>query len=618
MSSKFGNLEDLFDFLEVKRAEIEKSFKAQMTREAKEAELTLESHMENEDISAQITLEHTEIIEAYEPHEPTQTNRTKHIQTENTEPTEITKPNEHLSQSSTQSSNFVQMAWSTSLETPKTTITRKHTQPLDTDEYDFDIKMIVESSPNGQYGQTDTTLIMEQLCLDEDEFDYDPLCITEETRDNYKIQSQAKSQVNVPSPIDPFDMLSFPLSQFPVDFELDDEDEGPSVVDETFIEDKQFDEIDDLLSEIDLMDSKGVDDSHLDHDPLDLDVLDIPMSQFPTTQMMTRSSSSIEVPVPVQEAKEEFVGFSTGRGKKLPPPSDEALKKALKLIELTAEEEEKLSFKEEIKPPSSSFGGFSTGRGKELPPPSKEAMKRARSLMEFDDFEAHRVNENELPNKTCPLVVGFATAKGNKLPPPSKEAMKRARNLMEVNFEEPPTDILQVNTANEKEVHNQACPSVGFATAMGNKLPPPSKAALDRAKQIIGDNDASISSIQGGVVGFSTGTGKAMPPPSEAALKRAKLLEDDIKTEIKPKQLTSIASVQDKKKPFSMSTAWKRTRRPTKLQPPPPPAPKIVKTELVKLFDLNTTGLQRYNLKEFFQQTPNLSIYPSEYEDFGM
>ena len=33
MSTKFGNLEDFFDFLELKRAEIEESFRAQMAME---------------------------------------------------------------------------------------------------------------------------------------------------------------------------------------------------------------------------------------------------------------------------------------------------------------------------------------------------------------------------------------------------------------------------------------------------------------------------------------------------------------------------------------------------------------------------------------------------------
>lgn len=177
-------------------------------------------------------------------------------------------------------------------------------------------------------------------------------------------------------------------------------------------------------------------------------------------------------------------------------------------------------------------------------------------------------------------------------------------------------------------------PSVGFATAKGNKIPPPSKAALDRAKQIIGDvaadpaqsnHSADLvdppSDFPAGFVGFSTGKGKIMAPPSEAALKRAKLLDDDIRTEprvtVPPAAPAPATALQ--KKPFALSLAWKRTRRPAQLlkAPPPPPPKPAVKAELVKLFDLSSAGQQRYNLREFFQQTPNLSI--SDYdESFGM
>ena len=615
MSTKFGNLEDFFDFLELKRAEIEESFRAQMAMEELERPQAYRLINETGDKEHTETIKntmdiHTSIIEE---------TIDDFIDIRDTEAHSSQSLTQYIAQSSTQSES-IEMAWSTSLETPKTS------RPPMIDEYDFDMKMIAESSPKWER-QTDTTLIMEQMNLNEDQFDD---VISAYSRE-FDPPSENKEIALDVSPKDPFDLLSFPMSQFPED------NSSVQEVDDTFIEDNdQLDGMDELLSEFDLIESNVTDDCDL----YNLD-LDIPMSQFPNTQMMSRSYLSDELNETTQKTENvHFVGFSTGRGKQLPPPSDESLKKALQIIESVDEasqpDESHQPFQTIVKPPS--FGGFSTGKGTILPPPSKEAMKRARSLMDLDDLDE--------TGDESPILPVFKTGRGKSLPPPSEEAIKRAHSLIEEEKE------------NRFEVPDLA--PIGFATAKGKILPLPSKAALDKAKNLIGaDEFASTESLEvhfstgrgtkvprpseealklaadlvksvnfpaeqpGDFVGFSTGKGKTMPSPSEEALKRAKqLVETDAFSDVietsnqpivtKTKQ-SSVAPLP--KKPFSLSTAWKRTRRPAQSHKPPPAK---IKTEPVKLFDLSALGQQRYNLKEFFQQTPNLCISPSEYKFFEM
>ena len=582
MSTKFGNLEDFFDFLELKRAEIEESFRAQMTRELEEAQVN-----EIDELSGNAN-NYKDIKDAEYNNESIKSQ----LQTDFI-------PDEGI-----------QLVWSTSLETPKTS---KHAPNYkssfnDMDEYDFDS---VGSSPKRE--QTDTTLIMEQLNLnEEEEVDYvlsgysEDLNILEENE-------------RVASPKDPFDLLSFPISQFPVDFEEENEHSINSIqeVNDTFIKENQFDELDDLLSEFDLIESsKGMDDCDLDLD------LDIPMSQFPNTQMMMNTNSDCNNYGNCSENRQDdlFIGFSTGRGKKLPPPSDEVLKKALKIIEIG---DEIIANKEQtIDPPK--FDGFSTGRGEELPEPSREAMKRARSLMELDSAsseEGMKRSRSLFDGDTTDPVrfgpVGFATAKGKSLPLPSKAALERAKQLI-------------------GETGDTAEPiTVQFSTGKGVKVPPPSEEALKRAAELVQSIDSMSSENQpppNGLTGFSTGKGRSLPPPSEEAIKRAKkLVEDDkdsgdpkwtesikhvTKTKTLPSTLRSSLNEPPPKKPFSLSSAWKRTRRPPQTLKPAPPVK--IKLEPVKLFELSAIGMQRYNLKEFFQQTPNLRLGPSDYESFGM
>jgi predicted double-glycine peptidase len=114
----------------------------------------------------------------------------------------------------------------------------------------------------------------------------------------------------------------------------------------------------------------------------------------------------------VQE--EDFVGFSTGRNKRV-TVSEESLKKAKGIL---ANDEEPPQKEEE-------FVGFSTGKNKRVTV-SEESLKKAKGIL---------ANDEEPPQKEEEFV-GFSTGK-NKRVTVSEESLKKAKGIL-ASDEEPP------------------------------------------------------------------------------------------------------------------------------------------------------------------------------------
>lgn len=560
MITKFSNLEDLFFFLELKRAEIieefgidnaannigdivsskiSETFLEMTTDELKEVEIVSEKQVKkHEENNTSLLIQEDSIDEII--------NGSMILKEDKSAITSKKYYYEDaFSQESSIESEIIQMEWSTSLETPKKVT-------------------------------TDTTIIMEQLnlnfddCIDADLFDFE--------------EPPQGSLV-----VDPLglDSLTFPISQF-LNEEINQE--------EDYEDEDKNDFLDEIISVFE-EETKSIEFTESVGKLDDFD-FDITMSQFPSTQ-------------PLIQPNEFPVSFTTGRGIKLSPPSETALKKATSTLE------------------ESGFVGFKTGRGKEFPAPSKEAIKRARSLIELDELDHERENYGS----DLPMPI-FTTGRGKAMPQPSEEAMKRAKNLIDAETSvitmplacagfstgrgkalPPPSEEALARASKLFDNFDETIniPSAGFSTARGKALPPPSEEALARASKLIDDTPPASSIIS---AGFSTGNGKTLPPPSDTAMKKAAKLIGTSATNKKPLivgntafKAPSLIKTESKPppKPFPMSTAWKRPRNVT--------VP-VVKVEPVKLFDLSTEGMQRFKLRDFFKTTPNLNI--SDYSSYGM
>lgn len=557
MLTKFSNLEDFFKFLEVKRTEIQADYELIFNKKdgimTKEFEETFDDNM-NED----------ELFE-----NDMDCFKKSQLDGDNIPPA-IQKKEFSLNVldfDNTSDSELIQIAWSTSLETPQTKQSR------------FDFNISTDEQPN------DTTLIMEHLNLNESEFDCIEEIIEKYDRDleqsiidDYEEEEQVGKGSGGAAQMDPLglDLLSFPMSQFPADFDNDLEDE--------------------------LMECTSEKDSFelLNEDEFDFN---FSISQVPPPIVQATHPFILE---DTYGFIGEFSGFKTGRGTALPPPSSEAMKRARSLVELDENQCDDNAQQESIIPM------FSTAKGNVIQPPSEAAIKKARNLIEeFDEKENDVLDFDSAEPLELTSFPSFSTAKGKILPPPSKEAIQRANRLIEdsiSHYEPSETGPIQ---------------AVGFSTGRGKALPPPSKEAIDRASKLI-DEPVSVIIPTAKTIGFSTGRGKVLPPPSEEALQKAACLIDDIQPNppkqpqkaknlplapLKPKTV----NIAPPTKPFSLSSAWKRSRN-VIVKPPPSKPITTIKVEPLKLFDLDTTGIQRFKLKEFFKTSPNLSLSHKDYD----
>jgi hypothetical protein len=205
-----------------------------------------------------------------------------------------------------------------------------------------------------------------------------------------------------------FDDLPFP-SQIPVAEVEEDLDE----VEE--LDDDLFDEI--LIEEdYDLFDGDLVQDHDFLIEQIDLvqehDLIEEECDEFFEFELdMTLTQKATESAKALPDEPLQFTGFTTGKGRVLPPPSEESIKRAKRLVEDLPEEAKTLN--EEMPP---NFVGFSTGKGKAMPPPSRAAIERAQNM----------IADAVVESKTSSFIPTFSTGTGKTIPPPSKEAMERA------------------------------------------------------------------------------------------------------------------------------------------------------------------------------------------------
>lgn len=544
--TKFGNLEDFFNFLEAKRDEIQAAFTQKAVKETEKAieEVDLKDTSTSEQIAIiqSQNLELQDIVDMtiereLEDYNYTSVNATPNPKAKCIQPTF----------KSSQDQNNLQLAWSTSLETPCSS-----------------------------HKDTDTTMIMGQLTLKDDEFDdiedIDGLDELIEDYCDYDLDLDFDMEQEISSAQeDPLglDSLAFPMSQFPgsdaESLELND---------------------DGLVSDFDLNES--------DNDNSEFE-LDISMSQFPSTQVALQSAPETEKHI---DETESFViptviGFTTGRGAAMPPPSKEAMKRARSLVEQDERSFDQFTDEKENTPmdnaQSQPFPMFTTGRGKSIAPPTEEAIKRARSIIEKGVLDLDLNPEHEFEPK-FPAFPAFTTAKGKTLPPPSKEALDRANKLVNTEAEIIPP------------VNDDVPKMVGFSTGRGKAMKPPSEEALKRAQELVSDFTESSKTIN------------AVKTQSKVVPAKKPLVPGN--TAFKPHNIrpTNVSTTTAPIKPFSLSNAWKRPRPRTiipaqktvTIPPPPPP----------KLFDLSTEGMTRFKLRDFFKTPPNSNI--KEYHSYGM
>ncbi|WVR08068.1 hypothetical protein IAU60_005114 [Kwoniella sp. DSM 27419] len=187
-------------------------------------------------------------------------------------------------------------------------------------------------------------------------------------------------------------------------------------------------------------------------------------------------------------------------------------------------------------PPGIPTIGFATGSGKKLAPPTKAALAKARKLWTEDEAESQAVDglKPDLGDERAkkprlsdpdeyldqpvhdgltqdvPLTLGFTTGNGAKVPPPSSSALSKAAKLMgEVDKEVEGGKVMGIDT--QPEAGPSRGPS-GFTFASGKPAPPPDPATLARVKHLLDDDNEAVAT---GVP--STPARPAFQPPTSSA-----------------------------------------------------------------------------------------------------
>lgn len=172
--------------------------------------------------------------------------------------------------------------------------------------------------------------------------------------------------------------------------------------------------------------------------------------------------------------------------------------------------------------PKVGFVGFSTAGGNKVKEPSKEAKERAEALM-CSDFSQDDSKDKNIP------VMGFSTAIGGKLKQPSAKSVALAKSMMEVGNERPRTEdraSSHVEPKASNDMLSQNGLSLGFSTARGSSIKPPSSEAVKRANGLMMEtNDKkSFGNPSSSNVSFSTAMGTKVMKPSSKSMRLAKSL----------------------------------------------------------------------------------------------
>jgi len=185
--------------------------------------------------------------------------------------------------------------------------------------------------------------------------------------------------------------------------------------------------------------------------------------------------------------------------------------------------------------------GFISGHGRPVAPPSSAALARVKKI--FEEVENQSLSpeddtietpnkrrkidqteeEDDIPDIPAPDFVmmesvGFVTGKGKAVPPPSKAAVEKAMKIIAAVEEQ------------KEEFPDSApvLPKMSFTTGNGNAVDGPSSQALAAAEKLFGED--GLASTYGAYsdmatpvksTGFTTGSGAPAAMASEAARKRA-------------------------------------------------------------------------------------------------
>lgn len=237
------------------------------------------------------------------------------------------------------------------------------------------------------------------------------------------------------------------------------------------------------------------------------------------------------------EQEQPFVGFTTGRGKRV-KVSESSLEKAKRILD---DDNEKREQECSQGPPMPSGGqGFTTASGRKINT-SEASLTRARARF-FTEHEGAEDERGPLPNwdqaltaekpvgeeGETPVMVGFTTARGRHLEPSAANVELAMRKLFDADSGEerrPPSHSVSSPQTEEQQMPPQF---VGFTTGLGRRLNP-SAIKVDQAmNQMLADeethqaqskvsdnqdNDTMETLDTSAPVGFTTGRGRRLSPP---------------------------------------------------------------------------------------------------------
>jgi hypothetical protein len=189
--------------------------------------------------------------------------------------------------------------------------------------------------------------------------------------------------------------------------------------------------------------------------------------------------------------------------------------------------------------------GFTSGHGRPVAPPSRAALERVKKMFAEVEQESALITdrsgtgetpnkrrkmdhaeqeETEIPDIPAPDFVmveskGFMTGKGKAVPPPSKAAFEKAMKIIAAVEEE------------KEELGSQpipVAPKSSFSTGNGNAVAGPSSTALAAAGKMFGEEGFATDTNGNGhlatpvrTTGFTTGSGAPAPMATEAARRKA-------------------------------------------------------------------------------------------------
>lgn len=257
----------------------------------------------------------------------------------------------------------------------------------------------------------------------------------------------------------------------------------------------------------------------------DFDMLDDAESPQSRAAPLTRSPSLSPEPypgayVPPSPPPAEIpaiVSFSAASGRKLPPPSETAMKRALRIVK---EAENDVEVDERVKrprldsPPSSSF----PLRQPSSAMPRENALES--TLAPADPASSRVLARLGEPEAGPSTPSGFRMASGSVAPVPSADAQARVQSLF-ADADAFPRSQSQPTTMRSAAIHNSALSqssTSAFQLATGAAAPPLSSDARAAALALFGEDPPSTP---GSATGFQTGSGRAVSAPNPDSMARA-------------------------------------------------------------------------------------------------